>query len=160
MSTSSLRTEQAKSRMKLTTWHTGWILLLIGIGVSAYLSYSTLFKVELQCVDVVVFDCAAVQRSAWSQLFGIPVALLGFGGYLTIGVLWYLNQRVAFLRENGLLILFALGLIGWLFSMWLLYVQIGIIDALCQWCLLHEVNFTLLFSIIVYRLWHSLQIVD
>lgn len=143
--------------LRLGAWHIGWIFLLVGIFISGYLSYSTLAQVELQCVEMAGFDCAAVQDSAWSRLFGIPVALLGFISYIVIALIWTLEKRTTFFRDNGLLILFGLGLIGWLFSIWLLYVQAAIIGAFCPWCLLHECNFTLLFGLIALRLWRRLR---
>ena len=82
-------------------------------------------------------------NSRYSELAGIPIAYLGFAVYVAIGSIQLLETRVAFLRQWGLLLMFGIGLFAWLFSMWLVYVQVALLEALCPWCLTHETNFTI-----------------
>lgn len=133
------------------------ILVLIGLVISGYLSYVKLLNVPIICSEDQTFSCSVVQASKWSRLGNIPIAYLGFGLYALIGGLLLLENRIPFLEDNGRLIVFVLGLIGWLFSMWLVYIQAFIILAFCQWCLAHEFTFTLLFGVIVYRVWQDLK---
>lgn len=133
------------------------ILILVGLLVSGYLSYVRLLDAPIVCTENDTFSCSVVQNSSWSTLMGIPITYLGFGLYLLIGTLFLLENTTAFLQDNGRLIIFILGLIGWLFSMWLVFVQAQIIQAFCQWCLAHEFNFTLLFATIIYLLWQDLS---
>lgn len=129
------------------------ILVIIGLLISGYLSYVKLLNAPIICSEDQTFSCSVVQASKWSRLGGIPIAYLGFGLYALIGSLLILEDRIDFLVINGRIIVFILGLIGWMFSMWLVYIQAFIILAFCQWCLAHEFTFTLLFGVIVYRLW-------
>lgn len=137
--------------------HLALILVLIGLVISGYLSYVKLLNVPILCSENQTFSCSVVQASKWSRLGGIPIAYLGFGLYSLIGVILLLENRISFLQENGRLIVFVLGLVGWLFSLWLVYIQAFIILAFCQWCLAHEFIFTLLFGVIVFRLWQDLR---
>ena len=133
------------------------VLVLIGLVISGYLSYVKLLNVPIICLEDQIFSCDVVQSSKWSRLGGIPIAYLGFGSYSLIGMVLLLENRIPILKDNGRLIVFVLGLIGWLFSIWLVYIQAFIILAFCQWCLAHEFIFTLLFGVIIYRVWQDLK---
>ncbi len=58
---------------------------LMGAGVAAYLTLQhSPASGSSFCTVNAVIDCDAVNRSAWSELFGIPIALLGFGFYVAV----------------------------------------------------------------------------
>jgi len=131
------------------------LLVVIGLVVAGYLSYLKLAEAPAVCVETGPFNCNVVLNSQYSELSGIPIAYLGFAVYVAIGVILVLEKRVAFLRQWGLLLTFGIGLFAWLFSMWLVYVQFALLEALCPWCLTHETNFTVLFTLICYRLYRE-----
>ncbi|MEO1165127.1 MAG: vitamin K epoxide reductase family protein [Chloroflexota bacterium] len=131
------------------------LFVVAGLVISGYLSYAKLFSVQTVCTQGEQFSCSLVQNSLYSELYGIPIAYLGFGLYCLIGLTLILENRVGFLVDYGRLLLFLMGIVGWVFSMWLVYVQGAILGAWCQWCLAHEFNFTLLFGTILYLLWHD-----
>jgi uncharacterized membrane protein len=133
------------------------ISVVFGLLVSGYLSYVKLVDVPMACVEGGAFDCGKVQNSAYSMMFGIPIAWLGLATYVVLGLLVLLEDRVAFLRENGLLLTFGVALMAFIYSMWLVYVQVALIGALCVWCLLHEVNMVVFFAGACWRLYKSLQ---
>lgn len=133
------------------------VLIAIGIFISGYLSYVKLTDVAMVCVESGPFNCEVVQNSAYSRLFGIPIAWMGLGTYLVMGAIILLEKRVAFLREYSIMLIFGINLFAWLFSMWLVYVQFVLLKALCPWCLSHEVVITILFVISSLRLRKSLQ---
>ncbi len=145
------------SRFQLTAKHIALVLVVVGLLISGYLSYVKFLDVPIICSENQTFSCSTVQASRWSTLLDIPIAYLGFGLYLLIGSLLLLEDSTDFLAEYGRLLIFTLGIIGWLFSMWLVYIQAFIILAFCQWCLAHEFNFTLLFGVIIYLLWDHLR---
>ncbi len=132
------------------------LLVVIGIGISGYLSYVKLTDVPMVCVAGSVFNCEVVQNSVYARLFNIPIAWLGLATYLVIGALLILQNRLAFLREYGVMIQFGIILFAFLFSVWLVYVQVFRLQALCMWCLSHEAIMTLLFIISIPRLIRSL----
>lgn len=121
------------------------IVIVLGmILISGYLSYSELTENDVACVESNGFDCASVQSSTYSKIMGFPVAYLGFLANLVILGLLLLEDRVEFLQDNGLVLLFGVVFFGFLYSAYLVYVQAEILEAFCQWCLSHEVLITLL----------------
>ena len=131
------------------------LFIVIGLLVAGYLSYLKIVDLPAVCVESGPFDCNVVLNSQYSVLSGVPIAWLGFAVYAAIGLVVLLETRIDFLRQNGSLITFGIGLFAWLFSMWLVYVQFALLQALCPWCLTHETNFTILFALICYRVYHE-----
>ena len=131
------------------------VLVVVGLVVAGYLSYLKLAEAPAVCVETGPFDCNVVLNSQYSELSGLPIAYLGFAVYVAIGIILLLENRVGFLRDWGRLAAFGIGLFAWLFSMWLVYVQFALLQALCPWCLTHETNFTILFALICYRLYRE-----
>ncbi|GAB1421329.1 hypothetical protein MASR2M15_14880 [Anaerolineales bacterium] len=127
-------------------------LVLIGVLISGYLSYAALTNTVTICANEGSLDCEVVQNSVYAKFAGIPVAYLGLASYLVIGLILLFENRVSLLANYGIALNFAIVLFGFFFSMWLFYVQAVLLQSFCQWCLLHELNFTILFLISVVRL--------
>lgn len=161
MTTQEETVEQAATvlpRFQLNLRTLSLILFVAGLFVSGYLSYVKLTEVPMVCVGGGVFNCEVVQNSVYSRLLGIPIAWLGFAVYITLGAILVLEDRIAFLREYGITLFFGINLFAWLFSMWLVYVQFVLLQALCPWCLTHETIITVLFVVSVIRLKRMLSI--
>lgn len=126
--------------------------VLFGLGVSGYLSYVKLTNVSMECVRDATFDCGTVQNSAYGELFGVPIAVYGFLMYVVVAALLLLENTTPFLQTNARALTFVVVLFAWVFSMWLVYVQFFILEALCPWCLSHEANMTILLPIVTLRL--------
>ena len=101
-------------------------LALLGVAIAGYLTY--VHYAELEPVCGLGGDCERVQTSEYAEVAGIPVAVLGLGGYLLI--LASLGIR----GEAGLLAGATLALVGFGFSAYLTYREIVTIDAICTWC--------------------------
>ena len=127
----------------------GWtvltpLLALAGLAVAGYLTY-----VETQLVQAVcgpVGDCNAVQSSSYARLFGVlPVGVLGAAGYVGILAAWLLNRlgrgRLAAKAPVAVLVMTLFGVI---FSIYLTYLELFVIRAVCIWCLTSAVIITLL----------------
>ncbi|MFW6182983.1 MAG: vitamin K epoxide reductase family protein, partial [Chloroflexota bacterium] len=105
-------------------------LAFAGLLVAAYLAY-----VETQAVEAVcgpVGDCNAVQTSSYAYLFGVPLGVIGAGGYLVILGLWAWMRRGASIAAPLLL---GASIFGLLFSIYLTYLEPFVIRAVCAWCL-------------------------
>jgi uncharacterized membrane protein len=110
------------------------LLALVGLGVASYLAYTKLAHMAVVCGPV--GDCDAVQVSPYSELFGIPVAVLGALTYVGILVLWVASRLVSVrLADLARLGLFGLAFIGALFSLYLTFLEPFVIGAVCAWCL-------------------------
>ncbi len=131
------------------------LLVVVGIIVAGYLSYLKIAEAPAVCVESGPFNCNVVLNSQYSELGGLPIAYLGFAVYVAMGAILLLEDRVEFLRAWARLIAFGIGLFAWLFSMWLVYVQFALLEALCPWCLTHETNFTILFALVCYRVYRE-----
>jgi uncharacterized membrane protein len=134
------------------------VLVVIGLFISGYLSYVKLTEVPIVCVaDSSIFNCEVVQNSIYSRIAGIPIAYLGFISNVVIGFLLLFENRISFLSENGVLLVFGANLFTFLYSVYLVYLQFFVLKALCPWCLAHEAYVTLLFVTSILRLRKSMS---
>jgi uncharacterized membrane protein len=125
-------------------------LTIIGLLVSIYMTIYKLTDNDSMCIGN--SGCSVVNASRYSEVNGIPVALIGVGGYLAILAILFLDQRPGFFRENGTMILFGLSLVGFLFTLYLIFVEIVLIRALCPFCLTSQAVMTIIFILSVTRL--------
>ncbi|MBT4209535.1 MAG: vitamin K epoxide reductase family protein [Candidatus Komeilibacteria bacterium] len=123
---------------KLIYFFTG--ISLIGFLDAVYLSVSH-YTGHISCS--VVSGCQEVLVSQYSEIFGIPLALLGAAYYLFILInsLLYIDNQ----NKWSKLILSYLPIFGFVFSIYLVYLMFFVIEALCQYCLLSAGTSTLLF---------------
>jgi uncharacterized membrane protein len=121
------------------------VLSLIGVGIAGYLTYIHFAGLEPFCVGG-HGACERVQSSPWSELAGVPVAVLGLAGYLAILLSLVLPE------DPGRSVAALLSLVGAGFSAWLTYVEIAKIEAICQWCVASAVIMALLAVVSVTRL--------
>ncbi|HEU4943859.1 MAG TPA: vitamin K epoxide reductase family protein [Solirubrobacterales bacterium] len=90
--------------------------------------------------------CETVAESSHSELAGINVAVLGIVGYLLL-------LGTALLRGDGARLAgFALALIGFSYSVYLTYLELFVIDAICQWCVASAILMTALFAVNAVRM--------
>ena len=103
-------------------------LAVVGLLISAYLTWTHFAGLTPVCTGSGE-GCQTVQSSRYASLLGIPVALLGlvaYGGLVFSVALW---------TEMGIYLGFLISLVGTLFSIYLTYLEVFVIGALCQWCL-------------------------
>ncbi len=131
-----------------------FVFVAVDLMVSGYLSYVKLTNVNMACgaAGDGLVNCNVVQNSTYSEMFGIPIAWIGFTMSLGILLFLLLENRIPFLQQNGTLIFFGVMTFGFLHSMWLVFVQFVLLQALCPWCLTHEAMYTLLFIVASVRL--------
>ena len=116
---------------------------LVGAAIAAYLTYVHYAHTSPICTTG---GCEKVQTSKYSELAGVPVALLGLLAYAAI---------IATTLRRGVAAAFAgvlLALVGVAFSGYLLWAQIGPIGALCQWCVGNDLVITLVAVLCVARM--------
>lgn len=104
---------------------------LAGFGVAAYLTWAHYADSTVVCP--VGGGCETVQESRYAEIAGIPVALLGLMAYTAILALLVWDAPVARLAAAST------SLVGLLFSIYLLVVQLFVIDAICIWCLANDI---------------------
>ncbi len=119
------------------------IVALAGLGVSGYLTIVR-FSGDVP-VCVVGGGCGTVQKSEYSELAGIPVAVLGLAAYAGLLLAAILPGQLG--RALGLFT----ALVGVGFSGWLTYAELFIIEAICAWCVTSAVLITLALVLAVMR---------
>jgi uncharacterized membrane protein len=114
-----------------------WLLLsalsLAGLGTSGYLVYSHYADSPTVCAGI--GSCEFVQTSEYSEMAGVPVALLGFAFFIALAGLCAVRlirgDRVTSWAQPAV---FSMSLGGTTFVAYLTYVELFVIDAICIWC--------------------------
>jgi uncharacterized membrane protein len=110
------------------------VLSFIGIADSWYLYQSAMTDTALYCdIGAALDGCNIVAQSAYSKLFGIPLALYGvmfFAALFVLGALLLSLNKPILYRA-----LYLLSIIGSLASLVFLYIQFFLIKALCIYCI-------------------------
>jgi uncharacterized membrane protein len=120
------------------------VLALVGLGIAGYLTYVHYAGIHVLCAAS--GGCETVQTSSYAKLAGIPVPVLGLVGY--VGILGSLFIR----GDTGRLITAGLALVGFGFSLYLTYLELFTIKAICQWCVGSAVLMTVIAVLAVIRL--------
>jgi uncharacterized membrane protein len=102
-------------------------LALLGAAIAGYLTWVHYGGIEPLCVGG-GGSCERVQSSDAALLAGIPVALLGLGAYLA------LLGSLTLPGEMGRSLAALVSLTGAAFSVYLTYVELVELKAVCQWC--------------------------
>jgi uncharacterized membrane protein len=125
------------------------ILSVIGLGVAIYLTFIETTNAKAVCGPV--GDCNAVQASPFAKLFGVvPVGLLGAVGYIGILAAWFLGRRGrGRLAQLMPVVIFGMALFGVLFRIYLTYIELFVIHAVCIWCLTSAVIMALVLALSV-----------
>lgn len=121
-------------------------LALAGIFVALYLF---LYKIgvvgNLNCS---IGSCETVNLSRWSIFLGAPVAAWGVGFYAVMFVLSVASLQDHYAHSAGMSKLLALASGGgFLFTIWLTYLELLVIHAICQWCVISAIIVTMMFVI-------------
>jgi uncharacterized membrane protein len=112
------------------------LLAVVGIGVAIYITIADAQSGSPVCLAG-GHGCATVAKSRYSHLAGIDVSVFGIFGYVLIGAAALLPGDLG--RFGG----FLLALIGFGFSVYLTYLEVFVIDAICQWCVASAIVMTL-----------------
>jgi uncharacterized membrane protein len=120
------------------------LLSLAGLFISGYLYLYKIGRIgSLACGTG---GCEAVQLSSWSRFAGLEVALIGVVGYAALVLLSLASlQAGAYnLRWPSHAIAAAAGM-GVVFSLYLTYLELFVIHAVCRWCVVSAVIIVAIF---------------
>lgn len=109
------------------------LLALVGFFVAVYLWLHALgIGGALKCG---AGACETVQTSRWAVFLGLPVAFYGVVGYGAVCVVAIVALRPAALAQRAWSrLLFAMATLGLLFSLYLTYAELFLVQAICRWC--------------------------
>jgi uncharacterized membrane protein len=121
-------------------------LALAGIFVALYL---LLYKLgAIGALSCSIGSCETVNTSRWATFLGLPVAAWGLGFYIALFSVAVVSTTSGYAdspRMSGLL----LGMTGMgvLFSVWLTYLELFVIHAICQWCVVSAIIVSICFLV-------------
>lgn len=124
-------------------------IALFGFADSVYLAIEHFRGVIPPCT--IVSGCEEVLTSSYAVIAGIPVSLFGVIYYFAIvlGMFMYLESKHSnALKTHHVAILkwtLLITIIGFVFSLWFVFIQIFIIGSYCLYCLVSALTSTILF---------------
>ncbi len=131
-------------------YRTSVALAVLGLLVSIYMTVYKITSNDSMCLGS--GDCSTVNASKYSEVNNIPVAVLGVIGYAAILAVHFFENRNRFFKQNSTLMIFGMALTGFIFTIWLIYVEIALLKALCPFCITSQAAMTIIFIIAIIRL--------
>ena len=116
---------------------------IIGTLDASYLTFKYYTKSELYCSFF--SGCDTVTNSQYSEIFGIPVALIGLIYYLSVFIISLLLHK-GYIKKIDLYFT-CFTAIGFIASMWFMYLQFFVLSALCIYCIMSAISSTLIFAL-------------
>ena len=109
------------------------LLALIGLFISLYLTLHRLGIIgTLQCGTG---GCETVQTSSYAVFLGVPVAFYGVAGYVALLVVSLVGLQPSWVsRREPIVLLAAMSGLGLAFTIYLTYLELFVILAICRWC--------------------------
>lgn len=141
-----------QSRRVLPAW-LPWattVTSILGVADSIYLTITHYTeKVTLACPDTGIINCQKVTQSVYSHILGVPLPLLGLAFFITALVVtspmlwkvttpWFVWARAAFVATGIPMVL------------WLIYVELYRLDAICLYCTGVHILTIVLFGLTAY----------
>jgi uncharacterized membrane protein len=124
-------------------------LSLLAVGLTAYLTITHYTDpTALACPDTGIVNCTAVTTSSWSVIVGVPVALIGLlwaAAMTALNSPWAWRSSAAWVDPARL----ALATAGAVMVLYLVYVELFRVDAICLWCTGVHLTTIALFGVIL-----------
>ncbi len=117
----------------------------VGLGVASYLTYVH-YSGEPPLCSTTHNTCLKVQTSIYSELAGVPVALIGLIGYVTI-----LGSLLIPENEESRFATMGLTVVGFGFSAYLTYRELFSLHEICEWCVSSAIMMSILACLGVFR---------
>lgn len=134
-------------------------LSLVGLGIAGYLTYVHYNEAALVCTTG---GCETVQQSTYSTIGPAPIAMLGAGMFSTLLTLAGLRLRSSSIvtAETASLVAWTMLLTGILYYVYLTYVELFVLNAVCQWCVASSLVAMAIFALETVYLWRTVMADD
>jgi uncharacterized membrane protein len=123
----------------------------LGFLDAIYLTIEKLTQNKAMCLPG-LGDCWTVSNSEYSQIFGIPVAVFGIAAYLVILFLIRSETSNPNWVDFILQATFGIALSGTIYSIYLTYLEIAVIKAVCPFCVISAIVMVIIFICTLLRL--------
>ena len=124
---------------------------IIGFLDALYLTWMKITNNPRMCIQG-LGDCVTVDTSKYSEIAGIPVAVLGAAAYICLFLILIVENRSDFLKSNSALFIFGITLSGTLFSAYLTYIELFVLRTICPFCVVSAITMLILLVISIIRL--------
>jgi uncharacterized membrane protein len=131
------------------------VLSILGIAVAGYLTIVHYREDLLVCG--VTSGCKTVQTSPYSEVAGIPIAILGVLMYLSLLGSVGIRLKWSELSDPAGMVAFVIALTGAVYAAHLTYLELFVIHAICQWCVASAILTLALCLIEANGVWRSLD---
>lgn len=121
-----------------------FLLANAGILVALYLLWTYVTSTHIACTDQ---GCDLVRASSFSHLFGVPLPFFGVIFYIMVIFFAYLigvGKNPFKIRSE--ILLFVTAGFGFIYSVYLTFLEAFVIHAFCDWCLVSAIISTLIFA--------------
>lgn len=111
------------------------VLSLLALLVAGYLTWVKLAGTTPVCA--IVSGCETVENSRYSEFLGLPVAgfgMLGSAAMLIGSLVWWRRGD-----RRALWLVYGMGLASLPIIVWLTYLELAVIHAVCIWCVAYAV---------------------
>jgi uncharacterized membrane protein len=126
------------------------VTLAVTAGVAgAIAAYLVVVHYRADALVCATSGCETVQRSRYAELLGIPVAVFGFATYVVLFASSLTRRPLAVTVGAGL------ALTAFVFALYLAYVQVAVLHAICMWCVAADSLTILIAAAAVLRLVRS-----
>lgn len=125
------------------------IIAILGLSDATYLLIVKLTSIKALCAPG-LGDCWSVNNSIYSEWNGIPISVFGMLAYISIILLLTLLNRFSFIKNFTHIFVVGIALIGFIFSIYLTYLQIAVIKAICPFCIISAITMTTVFVLSIF----------
>lgn len=120
-------------------------LSLLGIVLSAYLTYIHYSQSSSPCDFSKTISCSFINRSKYAEIGGVSVSLIGLLGYSLLGLISFSLLKKGplpglFTKKISSKHLIFLSLIAVVFTFYLTYTEFFLVKAVCVLCLISQVS--------------------
>lgn len=131
------------------------LLASIGLVDAVYLALIKFLDKPEMCLEG-VGNCWSVNTSPYSTIYGIPVSIFGAMAYLVLIAIFVLEPKYPKYQDILIKLAFGITTAGFLFSIYLTYLELFVIHAICPFCVVSALLMTTLFIIYIFRLRETL----
>jgi uncharacterized membrane protein len=127
------------------------VLLILGFLDATYLLIIKLTNIQALCLEG-VGDCWSVNTSKYSEIMGIPISVFGMVAYLLLFLLQLVEGKGKSEYRYSILGQFGISFCGFMFSIYLTYIQFIVLEKVCPFCLVSATIMTTIFILTTIRL--------
>ncbi len=131
------------------------VTVALALAGAVLASYLTVVHVNTDALVCGLGDCQTVQASEFATIGPVPVSLFGLGMYVSIlGAMVLAWQRPDW-TVAAHSAAFAVALAGAVYAVYLTWIEVEVIHAICQWCVI-SATLTLALTIVLgVMLWQA-----